>query len=353
MMGGGSGSMRHCLPGTVHPLATLRTGHRGNVFHASPVPGGLGKVATCGADGYIRLHDVAVHATSPDAASAGRPSSSSSSFNNNNNAGMMGESSAIVVSPQYVEGGGSSPSSAPFFRSAHSSSMCFSFHFLSSNVGLLCSERGLLHFDIRLPPRSQRNRSIVPELGGTCKACHPWRVGGGPLDDCGGGDGDGGELESAYVFAGGSNDSTVGLYDLRMTGSSISSSTNHVVQRYRPRALRDKLSSSAVAISGIDLSRDRRELLVSYESDQVYTFPIFGGTDHPTLLDIEESTSMTTHTDGAVPELAAYGGHLNRLTFLKTAKYAGPNDECEFVILFFVYVCVSILSNSIIRLCLS
>jgi hypothetical protein len=326
--------MRRCLPGTVHPLATLRTGHRGNVFHASPVPGGLGKVATCGADGYLRLHDVAVQATSPNAASAGRLSSSSSG---------VGESSAIVVSPQFVEGGSSS---APFFRSA---SMCFSFHFLSSNVGLLCSERGLLHFDIRLPPRSQRNRSIVPELGGTCKACHPWRVGGGPLNDCGGEGGDG-ELESAYVFAGGSNDSTVGLYDLRMTGS-FSSSTNHVVQRYRPRALRDKSSSSAVAVSGIDLSKDRRELLVSYESDQVYTFPIFGGTDHPTLLDIEESTSMTTHTDGAVSELAAYGGHLNRLTFLKTAKYAGPNDECEFVILFFVYVCVFILSNSIIRLC--
>jgi hypothetical protein len=288
------------------------------------VPGGLGKVATCGADGFLRLHDVAVQATSPNAASAGRPSSSSSS-SNDNNAGM-GESSAIVVSPQSVEGGGSS--SAPFFRSA---SMCFSFHFLSSNVGLLCSERGLLHFDIRLPPRSQRNRSIVPELGGTCKACHPWRVGGGPLDDC---DGDGdGELESAYVFAGGSNDSTVGMYDLRMTGS-FSSLTNHVVQRYRPRALRDKSSSSAVAVSGIDVSKDRRELLVSYESDQVYTFPIFGGTDHPTLLDIEESTSMTTHTDGAVSELAAYGGHLNRLTFLKTAKYAGPNDECEFVTCF-------------------
>ena len=214
--------------------------------------------------------------------------------------------------------------------------MCFLHHFLSPNVGLLCSKHGLLHFDVPLPPRSQGSRSIVPELRGTCKACHPWRLGGGPLDNCGGGDGDG-ELESAYVFAGRSNDSTVGLFDLRMTGSI--SLTNHVVQRYRPRALRDKSSSSAVAISGIDLSRDRRELLVSYESEQVYTFPIFGGKDQPTLLDIKESTSMTSHTDGAVPELAAYGGHLNRLTFLKTVKYAGPNDECEFVI-FFPCMCI-------------
>ena len=27
------------------------------------------------------------------------------------------------------------------------------------------------------------------------------------------------------------------------------------------------------------------------------------------------------------PELAAYGAHLNRRTFLKNAKYAGPSDE--------------------------
>jgi len=32
------------------------------------------------------------------------------------------------------------------------------------------------------------------------------------------------------------------------------------------------------------------------------------------------------------PELAAYGAHLNRRTFLKNAKYAGPSDE---------YICTS------------
>ncbi|KAL3826273.1 hypothetical protein ACHAXA_004591 [Cyclostephanos tholiformis] len=204
---------RYCLPGTVHLLATMNTGHRGNVFHATPVPHGHGK----------------------------------------------------------------------------------------------------------------ENRSIVPELSSTCKACYPWRLGGGPLDDCGGDDG-GSELESAYVFAGGTNDSTVRLYDLRMTGST-SSSTNHVVEKYRPRALSNKSSAaSKVAISGIDLSKDKRELLVSYEADQIYTFPIFDGKSQPTLRDIEQSTGLSAF-DGAVPELATYGGHLNRLTFLKSAKYAGPNDE--------------------------
>ena len=154
----------------------------------------------------------------------------------------------------------------------------------------------------------------------------------------GGGDADGGrhrpELESsqsAYVFAGGGG-ADVGLYDLRMTPGSAGggSSYSQVVQRYRPRAL-DGNKSSSVAVSGIDLSRDRRELLVSYESDHVYTFPIFGGNRNPTLDDIDGETDGTTRDkDEPVPEIAAYGGHLNRLTFLKMAKYAGPNDECEF-----------------------
>ena len=81
-----------------------------------------------------------------------------------------------------------------------------------------------------------------------------------------------------------------------------------------------------MAVSGIDLSKDKGELLVSYESDQVYTFPVFGG-KNPTLSDIEDCNSKQNKY---VAELAAYGGHLNRLTFLKSAKYAGPNDECKY-----------------------
>ena len=64
-------------------------------------------------------------------------------------------------------------------------------------------------------------------------------------------------MESAYVFAGGS-DSDVALYDLRMAGPS-SGESSQVVKKFRPRALRHK--SSSVAVSGIDLSKDKRELL--------------------------------------------------------------------------------------------
>ena len=251
------------------------------------MPRSPGRVATCAADGYLRLLDV----TAGDA--SGR-----------------GAGSTVVVSPEH----GEDPAAASPFRG---SLMHFSHSFLSAHVGLVCSERGLLHFDLRLPPRSQRRGSLVPELGGGgCKACYPWRA-GGVSGDCG-------ANESAYVFAGGSG-VDVGLYDLRMTaGSGNSGRSSQVVQTYRPAALAHA-ASSTVAVSGLDLSKDGRELLVSYESDHAYTFPVLGGKHDPTLADIEAA-----ERDGpVVSELAAYGGHLNRLTFLKMAKYAGTNDECE------------------------
>ena len=286
------GSHKRYLPGVVHPLVTLPSGHRGNVFHVTPVPHSLGKIATCAADGFLRLMDIEIHSTSSPQARNRSNSTTSASSN-------TGEASTVVISPQTDDGEES-------FR-FHHSLMCFSHHFLSASVGLVCSERGLLHFDIRVPARSQRRGSLIPELSkGGCKSCYPWRLGE---------ESNGGIIDSAYVFAGGSQHAA--LYDLRMTGSSsVLNNDNQVVQRYTPRGLRNK----SVAVSGIDLSKDKRELLVAYESDQIYTFPVLKGKIDPTLDDINEK-------EKDVPESAVYGGHLNRLTFLKAAMYAGPNDE--------------------------
>ena len=44
-------------------------------------------------------------------------------------------------------------------------------------------------------------------------------------------------------------------------------SRSKVVQRYRPSGL---TAASHVSVSGLDVSRDKRELLVSYENDQVW-----------------------------------------------------------------------------------
>ena len=290
---------RH-LPGIAHPLLTLTTGHRGNVFHVTPVPYSPGKVATCAADGFLRLTDIEVHST-PTSPLVNR-ARANSTISASSNTG--GDSSAVIISPEYSSDDGGSH---------HREKMCFSHTFLNANEGLVCSERGLLHFDLRLPARSQKRGSLIEEMKKTCKACAPWRL-GEDGDDC--------QLQSAYVFAGGTG-VDVALYDLRMTGGS---STNQAVQRYRPRALQNK---SSVAVSGIDLSRNKRELLISYESDQIYTFPIFpdASAAGPTMLDIEGSDSAGKTSDKPIPELCSYGGHLNRMTFLKQAKYAGPNDE--------------------------
>ena len=80
---------------------------------------------------------------------------------------------------------------------------------------------------------------------------------------------------------------------------------------------------------------------MSYESDQIYSFPIFPDCKSAAGPSVEELASYSaalvpscsdddddeTGGSGLLPEFAAYGGHLNRYTFLKMAKYAGPNDE--------------------------
>jgi hypothetical protein len=123
------------IAGTVLPLATLQSGHRGNVFHVTPLTGKPGKVATCGADGYLRVTDL-----------------------------ETGDSS-VIVSPEFEDDLGLLSLRA---------GMCFSHHFLNKNTGLLCSERGLRRFDLRLPPREQPTRSLLGGRFRACKACAIW-----------------------------------------------------------------------------------------------------------------------------------------------------------------------------------
>jgi len=129
-----------------------------------------------------------------------------------------------------------------------------------------------------------------------------------------------------------------------MTAASTyqSSGDSRVLQYYKPVSLSEE---NHVSVSGLDLSRDGKELLVSYESDQIYTFPVFPYSQSPRRAatdQLEELLSKDTdmdredggdrlypwgHGKRILPELAAYGAHLNRFTFLKNARYAGPRDE--------------------------
>jgi hypothetical protein len=103
------------------------------------------------------------------------------------------------------------------------------------------------------------------------------------------------------------------------------------LQKYKPLCFD---SESAAAVSGLDVSKDGKELLVSYEGDSIYTFPTFyksSSAAGPTLEEVKQVPSAwfsgSDGEDTHLPELASYGGHLNRRTFLKNARYAGPNDE--------------------------
>ena len=154
------------------------------------------------------------------------------------------------------------------------------------------------------------------------------------------------------LLAGGSSPA-VALCDLRMTAdssqhSSMSSNGSRVLQYYSPASLSDE---NSVSVSGLDLSRDSKELLVSYESDQIYTFPIFPYSQSPRrsakdqLMELLDKTTSSNdsydddNNDGdrrhmwrkgkrILPEMKVrYGAHLNRFTFLKNATYAGPRDE--------------------------
>jgi hypothetical protein len=151
--------------GSIIPLATLQTGHRGNVFHLTPLRGRPGKVLTCGADGFLRMSDLEASAGVRD-----------------------GCSSRVIVSPEYDDDvGGLLPAGLFSMRPG----MCFSHHFLNEQNGLLCSERGLKRFDLRLPPQEQPKQSIMGGPFRACKACAVWSTASESSLE---------EGDSAYVF---------------------------------------------------------------------------------------------------------------------------------------------------------
>ena len=283
-------------PGAVLPLATLVSGHLGNVFHVTPVPSTPGLVLTCGADGQLRSCHV-----------------------------EREQMSKLVMRPM-AHGEDDSDSDDHYMMHL---GMAYSHQLLTADTGLLCSDRGLFHFDMRVPPREQPRQpfKLIPNKArgwrsyvSRIKSCAVWSPSLGTEEAK-----QSHLVDSNYVFAGGSGEE-VHMFDLRMESSREES--NRVVERYRPRVLKD---TENVSVCGIDVSKDGRELLVSYENDQIYTFPIFNQASSaagPSLEEIDQwSSRYLEDADEAVPDLASYGAHLNRFTFLKAARYAGPNDE--------------------------
>ena len=140
-------------PGNILELAALQTGHSRNIFHVTPMRGRPGKVATCGADGEMRVTDL----------ESGNPS--------------------VIVGERAV-------SDDQMFEFRRRQDMCFSHHFLDTNNGLLCTERGLYRFDVRVSSREQPTGNLLGSKIRSCKACAVWSPPGSRWDEGG----------STYVF---------------------------------------------------------------------------------------------------------------------------------------------------------
>ena len=104
--------------------------------------------------------------------------------------------------------------------------------------------------------------------------------------------------------------------------------SSKIVQKYCPRNLS---LVDMISVSGLDVSKDGKELLVSYESDQIYTFPIFPRSSCAAGPTVDEITQLSDGRQNEVlHELACYGGHLNRFTFLKVRGIPnGNSDLCK------------------------
>lgn len=117
------------------------------------------------------------------------------------------------------------------------------------------------------------------------------------------------------------------------------SSTSRIIQQYCPRGLS---MDDHVSVSGLDLSRDKQELLVSYESDQIYSFPVFPHVKSPSGISLDQLREMSDQAENGdvkvLDELAAYGGHLNRLTFLKVSNFQSTLAIYEWIFLFLVWL---------------
>jgi WD40 repeat protein len=112
-------------------------------------------------------------------------------------------------------------------------------------------------------------------------------------------------------------------------------------------------SEQHVSVSGMEISGDGTSLLVSYQSDQVYTFPLLGHTNKGEMGEevggnsgdgrwdyhgggwsayskYKQPHEVDWHDECTCPYIGAeqiFGGHINYATFLKQVSFFGPRDE--------------------------
>jgi len=104
-------------------------------------------------------------------------------------------------------------------------------------------------------------------------------------------------------------------------------------EKQNERSYMNHSSRTGLSASCVSLSNNDSQLLVNYQSDQIYIFDYSSSSSSSAADDgrgFEESKAESyTQLSRRIPSppLACLGGHFNHDTFLKTAYFFGPRDE--------------------------
>ncbi len=245
-------------------LHTIETAHRSNIFNAEMCPNNSNKVVSCAADGAVIIHDLT----------------------------NKYEQCTLLQSESLI----------------HS----FIFDCEDSNVVYVAEDSGVISV-IDLRAKSRVNTLLSNKIAKKALIQSPI-------------------LGNSNLFIGEADSLWVCRVDLRFIPSECEENFPYL-SSYSPvnptptfsggnsalsfAACKDALTGDhkdSVSVSGMSISRDNKTLLVSYQGDSIYSFPIDGYND-------KSESPQQIGANGI------YGGHINSSTFLKNVQFYGPNDE--------------------------
>ena len=162
-------------------------------------------------------------------------------------------------------------------------------------------------------------------------------------------------LGEYYILVGGAG-FNIHMYDIRLLSLSHTNSSNsniytkpsdHAVKLFSPYGRSSYLNGHCwfnsgssiygdgvanytgdISVSGLQISRDGRTILASYQGDQIYTYDIHDNIKQQyttnTKNSIGKSYTSSSNNNKSIGVKGVYGGHFNYQTFLKTVSFFGP-----------------------------
>jgi len=246
-------------------LREINTLHEGNIFGVQVVPGHPELLLTNSADGTLRIHDISSRGSER----------------------LVGTCDPHAVMHGFCFwDGGCSGGVGQVVLTAQGNGIVVKYDLReASSAGQAMYRRG--------SPSGQQlsvKAVVTPDIYNTAKGISPFMM-------CLGGHGP-----------------TIEVYDLRR----LPCMAAKPLQMYRPQGLPEFLSQTylgmeeEVSVSGLAYSKDRGEILVSFQGDQIYGF---------------NTADAACGEGGETHEAWSVGGHINSQTFLKSVTYFGPREE--------------------------